>query len=360
MKKKLLFTAYSLGLGGIETALCNLLNHLDYSKYEVTLILEKKEGIFLDQIPTEVKVLEYKISDNKIVLFRKIYNRLKLIKWRRKLHNKYDFSCSYATYSRPGAYLALAASTNNAIWIHSNYYNVCNQDEKQMIKELTSVYAHKFKKVVFVSEDSKETTCKYFKELKDKSIVIGNIVDGESMIEKSNEKIDLKKNNDITFINVSRHEEFTKKISRIINASKTLKTEGYKFRVILVGDGENHKDYVKQVKDNNLEDTIIFTGMKKNPFPYYKIADAAVLSSDIEGYPVVFLEAMVLGKTILSTKVSDYKNLDGKYGLFCEKTEEAVYNMMKDYLNNGFKLKETFDYEDYNKKIVFKIEKELI
>ena len=45
-KKKLLFTAYSLEIGGIETALVNLLNRLDYDKYEVTLILEKKEGIF--------------------------------------------------------------------------------------------------------------------------------------------------------------------------------------------------------------------------------------------------------------------------------------------------------------------------
>ena len=77
MAKKLLFTAYSLGLGGIEKALVNLLNRLDYKKYDVTLILEKKEGIFLEQIPKEVKVLEYKISDNKIVILRKIYNRLK-------------------------------------------------------------------------------------------------------------------------------------------------------------------------------------------------------------------------------------------------------------------------------------------
>ena len=81
MKKKLLFTAYSLGLGGIEKALINLLNRLDYDKYDLTLILEKKDGMFLDMVPPLVKVKEYRISDNKIVLLRKIYNRLKLIWW---------------------------------------------------------------------------------------------------------------------------------------------------------------------------------------------------------------------------------------------------------------------------------------
>ena len=35
MKKKLLFTAYSLDIGGIESALVNLLNYIDYDKYEV-------------------------------------------------------------------------------------------------------------------------------------------------------------------------------------------------------------------------------------------------------------------------------------------------------------------------------------
>ncbi len=44
MKKKLLFTAYSMGLGGIETALCNLLNRLDYDKYDVTLIFHLQDA----------------------------------------------------------------------------------------------------------------------------------------------------------------------------------------------------------------------------------------------------------------------------------------------------------------------------
>ena len=45
MKKKIIFGAYNLDIGGIETALVSLLNNLDYSKYEVYLFLVKKEGI---------------------------------------------------------------------------------------------------------------------------------------------------------------------------------------------------------------------------------------------------------------------------------------------------------------------------
>ena len=61
MKKKVLFAAYSLDVGGIETALVTLLNYLN-DKYDITLVLEKKQGIFLDKIPENVKVIEYKIN----------------------------------------------------------------------------------------------------------------------------------------------------------------------------------------------------------------------------------------------------------------------------------------------------------
>ena len=49
-----------------------------------------------------------------------------------------------------------------------------------------------------------------------------------------------------------------------------------------------------------LEDNIKFLGKKKNPYPYYKLADAVVLSSDYEGYPVVFLESYILNKPIIT------------------------------------------------------------
>ena len=54
--KKLVFSAVSLDVGGIETALVTLLNYLakqkenEEYKYEITLFLEKKEGIFLNEI----------------------------------------------------------------------------------------------------------------------------------------------------------------------------------------------------------------------------------------------------------------------------------------------------------------------
>ena len=355
MKKKLLFTAYSLDIGGIETALINLLKQLDYKKYDVTLILEKKEGIFLSEVPKQVEVLEYKISNSKIVPLRKIYNRSKLIKWSNKIKNKYDFACCYATYSRPGAKLALAASSNSALWVHNNYH-IIYPDDSDLKTFFDGVEANRFKHIVFVSNESKKEVCKHYCCLKDKSIVCNNIINGKKIIDLAKEKIDDFEHEVPTFINVGRHDEGQKRLSRIIEASKKLSDKGYEFKVLFVGEGPDTNKYKEMVEDYNLEGKITFLGKKKNPYPYYKAADAVLLSSEYEGYPVVFIESMIMNKPILSTTVSDYEPLVNKYGVFCKKNANDIYYMMRDYLDKGFKIKKPFDYDEYNNDIMEKLD----
>ena len=120
--KKILFSAYNLDLGGIEKALLYLANYLDSKGYNINLILEKKEGVFLDNISKNVKVIEYKVNNNKNVLIRKLNNMFNQIKFYLKYKNKFDFSASFATYSIQGSYIARVASKNNAILRHSYYY----------------------------------------------------------------------------------------------------------------------------------------------------------------------------------------------------------------------------------------------
>ena len=46
-KKKILITSFDMAIGGVERSLIGLLNTIDYSKYDVDLMLFKHEGEFL-------------------------------------------------------------------------------------------------------------------------------------------------------------------------------------------------------------------------------------------------------------------------------------------------------------------------
>ncbi|WP_277622043.1 glycosyltransferase [Aeromonas salmonicida] len=57
-------------------------------------------------------------------------------------------------------------------------------------------------------------------------------------------------------------------------------------------------------------------GFKDNPYPYIAGCDIFVISSHYEGYPVVLVEAMTLGKPIVSTDCTGPKEAlsNGEFG----------------------------------------------
>lgn len=367
--RNILFSAVTLDVGGIENALVTLVNYLAQLKdeeqnfmYNITLVLEKKQGVFLDTINKRIKIIEYEPSNNKLILIRKAINFLKQKQFIRQYKNKFDFSCCYATYSLPASFVARTASKNSALWVHSEYMGVLGE-KTAYIKFFNNIKIDKYKKIVFVSKNA----CDIFKEvyvLKNKDLlpkieVINNLINGKKIIHDSNEKInDLKKEKIYTFLNISRHTEEDKKISRLIKAADKLKNAGYKFRLILIGDGKDSIIYKDMANKLKLDDKLIFLGKKENPYPYYKLSDCFVLTSEYEGFPVVYNECRVLGLPIITTDVSDSKEvIDNKYGVVVEKNVESIFNAMKLAIDNGMKHCNEFNYEEYNKEIENKIQR---
>lgn len=352
--KKILFSAYSMDVGGIETALITLLKNIK-DKYDITLVLEKKEGIFLSEVPENIKIIKYRPSAFKIVSIRKVINFIKQQLFKLKYKNKFDFSASYATYSYSSSFVARTASKNSALWVHNDYLNFYKGDVEKYKDFFKKVKIENFKKIVFVSENDKNTFIKNFESQKNKCIKCNNLIDYNKIIQKSKEPAVgfEERENIVTFINVGRHKEPQKKLSRIINATKRLNEEGYIFRVLFVGDGEDSEDYKKQAEGiNNIE----FLGAKKNPYPYLAKSDCLLMSSDYEGYPVVFIESMILGKPIITTDVSDSnQDVKEKFGIVVEKSEDGVYSGMKEYLDKRFDMQK-FDAKKYNEEILEKLE----
>lgn len=343
MKKRIAFFACNLDVGGIERAIINFVNNIDKSLYDVTLFLEKKEGIYLDNVNSDVKIIDYGISRNKFILFRKISNLFRLIYFSIRYYHKFDFACNFATSIKSGAILAKRFSLNNAIWIHGEYWHTKEEAEEF----LKYIRCDKYKKIVFVSNKLKDNYLEVRPNSKKKLYVLNNIMNYKEIIEKSNDKIDVKKDK-ITFLNVGRHEECSKNLTMLFRCIKRLCDDGYDFSLWLVGSGNDTEMYKNMISDLKLNDVVKFLGTKSNVFPYYKVCDAVLLSSVSEGNPVVYLEAKTLNKPIISTDISDAKiELDG-YGIVVPCNEDDYYMALKDYLDNGYKIKKKFNPEEFN------------
>lgn len=352
--KKILFASYSLDVGGIETALISLLKNLA-NDYEITLVLERKQGIFLNQVPENVNIITYEAASGKNKLVRKFKNFFRQLKFKLKYKNKFDFAACFATYSFPCSFVARTASKNSALWVHNNYMNFYNNNIFQYREFFNNLHVGEFKNIIFVSELDARMFKAQFPEFSRKAKVCHNLINYEEILEKADENVDDFKEKDITtFINIGRHDENQKRLSRIINATRRLNKEGYKFRVIFVGKGSATKEYMNMCKGiKNIE----FLGAKENPYPYLKKSDCLLMSSQFEGYPVVFVESYVLNKPIVTTDVSDAKkDVEGKHGIVCDNSEKGVYDGMKQFLKHKPEIQE-FDAEEYNKNIIDKISK---
>lgn len=72
-------------------------------------------------------------------------------------------------------------------------------------------------------------------------------------------------------------------------------------RLLLIGDGPLYDEIVNKVHTLNLDDKIIFTGVKQNAYDYYNVMDVFVLPSLYEGLPVVGVEAQANGLPIVTS-----------------------------------------------------------
>ncbi|WP_159124095.1 glycosyltransferase [Acinetobacter variabilis] len=122
-----------------------------------------------------------------------------------------------------------------------------------------------------------------------------------------------------------------------------------KEKLVLVGTGELLESSKQLVKDLKIEDKVIFTGFKKNPYPYIKHAKFMVVSSDFEGFSIAILEALALGTPVISTdcpsgprEVLQLKNLaePGNINSIAEKINEACasISVFQLSINEKFKL----------------------
>ena len=96
-----------------------------------------------------------------------------------------------------------------------------------------------------------------------------------------------------------------KRLDRLINCFKQLNCD-QPIRLSIVGDG----DVLPQLKALAVGDErIVFHGFQKDPRAFIEEMDIFALTSDSEQMPYTVLEAMALGKPVVSTDVGDIKNM---------------------------------------------------
>jgi glycosyltransferase involved in cell wall biosynthesis len=124
----------------------------------------------------------------------------------------------------------------------------------------------------------------------------------------------------------------------LVEAVAALASEGRKFELVLVGDGDHRGLIERLIAKNNLEDHVTVTGWASASRVKDEIlnARALVLPSFSEGLPIVLMEAMMLGRPVLTTYVGGIPELviDGETGwLFPAGSKEDLMVAIRECLD---------------------------
>ena len=265
MKKKILFVSPHMILGGLEKSLLSLLSSLPEDKFEITVLLVKKRGALLANIPNNIRVLEIPLPNDvgdellaggakastirklkkfqfigaiKIVLKKVLkldpipelsmnYNDIPI------LDEKFDVAVAYQLHM---PFIVKYVTKNirakkKILWIHSDLTK-SGFNPRILKKEL-----NKFDEFITVSKKLRDEFISYFPLYEDKTDVIYNILPIQYIHEMSDEEVDFDNEyKGLKILTIGRLAR-EKGIDIAIESFKHIRSEGYNCKWYVIGDG---------------------------------------------------------------------------------------------------------------------------
>lgn len=305
VKPKLLIFINTLQSGGAERVVSLLLGHLK-DEFEIHLALYS--NIIEYEIPAEIKLLNLQqpLVQDKTIRFLK----LPYISWKvYRYCKKNNINISVAFLYRPCYINALMKS----FWGYKGHVIMCERTHQTTMQQSQSAIYRAFSKfmvrfsykradLVLANSYAMQTDLIENFKIKTPTRVIYNPIDLQFIKTHVDEVPDYVFDKDVFhFVNVGG---FRKEKNHLLLIQAFFILKNLPCKLVIVGGGVMEEELKQNVFNLGLQDKVAFCGFDKNPFKYVSRSNCFVLSSDVEGFPNVLIEALACGKPVISTDCS--------------------------------------------------------
>lgn len=330
MKKKVVHLVYSMGCGGLEKVIVNLVNGSSdaFEHIIVTLIPEFEMTSSINQ-RVAIHCL-HKRPGKDIGCHKRLYFLLKELK--PDVINTYNFGTIEYHIT---AYLA-----GVKIRVHSDHgHGGDAQDglnkKNNFIRKISSYFINDY---VVVSKDLMEWVTKVVKVKPGKIHLIQNGVDVPSAILAKHPF----SNDEKVICTVGRLDP-VKNQSLLLNAFKlALESISIPVKLKIVGDGPERKALESLSVELGIEPFVDFMGYREDVREQLESCDVFVLSSHYEAMPMTILESMAIGRPVVTTDVGGIRHfLNENYATFVPPGDvKALANELMDKVSDSTDSKE--------------------
>ena len=325
--KRILFVIPSLAHGGAEKVLVNLVNHMDRSRFDITVMTLFDEGINRQFLAPHI---QYKSCFGKALPGNS--HAMKLFSpsflFRRLVKDKYDGIVAYL--EGPAARIVSGCpkdGTKLFSWIHITQGNKRNAARAfRSYREARRCY-ERFDAVCCVARTVKEDFQQIFAPSKPVHVLYNTLESDKIRTEALEEvPVGVFREGELSLCGVGKLLK-KKGFDRLARIHLRLRQEGFPVHTYVLGIGPEEKRLKQFIEDNGLQDSFTLLGYDVNPYRYVARCDVFVCSSLEEGFSTAATEALILGCPVVTTRVSGAEELLGnnEFGMITDNEEEALY-----------------------------------
>lgn len=323
MAVKILFFIENLTGGGAERVLCNLVNAMDQSRFDITVQTLWKADASRHLNPG----IRYQYCFASKTKGSQIQSRIEAamgLTYPLHIKDDYDIEAAYLEF---GSTKILSRSTNRRAkkiaWVHSDLARKLNGQE-ELLRKTARQYAA-YDKIVCVSQTARDSFVSLFGRRQDTVVLYNTLDDADIRSRAELVPSDFPKKRRLTVVAAGRLAE-EKQYDMLLRIHKRLWEEGLEHDLWIVGEGGERGTLEAYMTENQLGDSAKLLGFQANPYPYMKAADLLVCSSRYEGMSTFVAEGLILGKPIVTTECSGMRELlgDSECGLITENSEASL------------------------------------
>ena len=351
MKLKILFLLPSFRKGGEAKNTLNILNSLDTSRFDLTLLIcSKGQSDFKEFLNNSVNVIEIG-SHTPFWKFYYIVKTIRLVRPDITFTSFIDLNFVVGIYKLFSFRRFISVLRFNTM----PSYTISSMLGLPVTKNSKSFSVKSANKIIAQSFEMHDEILEYYPISKGKVDVIQNIINRDQITQLANKYNPYKPYNGTTLVAVgslwaAKGFEFLIKAMWEIVYKHRQEVRLYIIGENLIKDSGYDKFLKAMIEDLKLEDIILLEGYTPNPYPYMKHADVFVLSSLKEGFPNVVLEALSLKVPCVVTDCVDFQGIinPGSNGYIAKKANvNSLVEGILQAMNMDFDMEEMDDF-DYN------------
>ena len=326
--KKVLFLIHDMGQGGAEKVLVNLVNHMDHSKFDITVMTLFDSG---ENRQFLKKSIRYRTWCKKMMPGNSHLMKMLSSERLHKLIVKERYDIEVAYLEGPCARVISGCNdpgVKKVAWIHIEQHTAERAAESfRSVMEAKACY-QRFDRIICVSQTVKQDFLQTL-QIPVPHEVLYNTNESDRILCLSNEAVnpEIMFPDEIKLVGVGKLLK-SKGFDRIVRIVKRLKEQGYPVHFYVLGEGPERNSLQKYIQQNRLEDSITLLGYQLNPYKFVAKCDLFVCASYAEGFSTAATEALILGTPVCTVEVSGMKEMLGEnneYGLVVENRDEALY-----------------------------------